>query len=50
MEISARWCAFTYKFQRKHSKVCNQEVINKAIDDWPRRLDTVIAAEGSQPY
>ena len=24
----------------------DQEVINKAIDDWPRRLDAVIAAEG----
>jgi transposase len=25
----------------------DQEVINKAIDDWPRRLDAVIEAEGS---
>lgn len=24
----------------------DQHVINKAIDDWPRRLDAVIAAKG----
>jgi hypothetical protein len=24
----------------------DQEIINRAIDDWPRRLDAVIAAQG----